>query len=428
MVPVLNKRGAVNPLIVLLILGIAFTFVAPNLDLGSLIGFETVYKQNWGHIECVQNFDYDIVYSRLLKDRRTFDCNDYTNECRITIHNEKEKRFQLGVSGSYQMCDAFFGSSLFQDRSNCGTPTSYSLGGADSKEVTIPVGKSLVFKTGFFVVGEDYTRITKQAKSFYIRGVENGKVFVQESCVLNSELKRKTPSDGLNELTKTGTNSRQNYLIDFISVASKTYEYQNEEVICQARDLYGITNQAFKDGKIKKIQGERITGVECCPHEANCNVDTFQFVDNNVRECTFSSECPNGGQPIAVDPTHYKQFSCSAEGQCIEGSPVSVECTTSSECTRKFGQGSVCDLSTNNYGKCVSNTKPNYCGDNTCNLLDGENGQTCPADCVSQNETAPWWLTLPWYVYVFGALLILISLGILRRYLKMIPFIGKAVK
>ena len=98
------------------------------------------------------------------------------------------------------------------------------------------------------------------------------------------------------------------------------------------------------------------------------------------RECTITSECPNGGSPIAIDGTHYVAYSC-VSGFCQKSDEQEIQCALTAECIRKFGQGYVCDLSNINFGKCIKSTIPNYCGNGVCQSLDGENEDTCPDDC-----------------------------------------------
>jgi hypothetical protein len=66
-----------------------------------------------------------------------------------------------------------------------------------------------------------------------------------------------------------------------------------------------------------------------------------------------------------------------------------VECTTTAVCLEKYGAEYVCDLSTNNFGKCIKSTIPNYCGNGKCDSLEGETDNTCPQDCSLNNEIIP---------------------------------------
>lgn len=101
---------------------------------------------------------------------------------------------------------------------------------------------------------------------------------------------------------------------------------------------------------------------------------------NNLRVCSSTIECPNGGDPVAIDSEHISKYTC-VSGQCQKGSSITVECTNTAECIQKHGSGSVCDLSNNNFGKCIKSTRPDFCGDGVCQSLDGENSNTCFEDC-----------------------------------------------
>jgi hypothetical protein len=115
---------------------------------------------------------------------------------------------------------------------------------------------------------------------------------------------------------------------------------------------------------------------------------TIALTETSARQCSYSTECPNGGNPIAIDGTHSVQYVCTA-GQCIESAPITTDCTNNEMCVAKYGNGYVCDLSINNFGKCITQTKPYYCGDGTCTSLDGETVNTCPQDCSLNNEIIP---------------------------------------
>ncbi|MEO5350526.1 MAG: hypothetical protein H7836_12900 [Magnetococcus sp. YQC-3] len=390
------------------------------IQVGSLMDYQSVYKANWGHIECVQSADYDVNYARYLSQETLFKCNDYTNECKIDI--EQTPRFDsieashnyLFQSWSYQVCDI--------NGNNCAPSlkiTPNIVAGEYRFLTTIPVGKSIKFSSALPTL-RDHFLVHKLAKSFYIRGVENGKVFVSESCVLSPDLRGKTLSGGLGELTKTGANSRQNYVIDFVQVATQTYLYSGQEVICQSRQLYAVDNKPFLNNEIVKLQGNLVKSVECCPHEANCNPDTFKFsVSTPLRGCSYDYECANGGNPIAVTAISYVKYQC-VNSQCIKSSEIQTECTNTQACINKHGVNSVCDMSFVNFGKCIQNTKPNYCGDGVCNSLDGENGQVCPSDCsLIIKKGLAWW---QWVLIIVG---FLVFYRFLRPTIRRVPLVGR---
>ena len=77
------------------------------------------------------------------------------------------------------------------------------------------------------------------------------------------------------------------------------------------------------------------------------------------RQCTYSSECANGGAPIAVDESHYVTNSCE-DGFCVRSALLYTECTNNEACMNLYGQRYVCDLSRVNFGNCIKSTLPNF--------------------------------------------------------------------
>jgi len=358
----MNKKG-LTPIVIVVILLIG-ALALGIVNVADIIpNYTTVYKANYGHICCVQNDDYDIVYTKLLSQQKLFKCDDYTNECEFIFDC-------LGgiCNGKYELCDI--------NGNNCEYYKQYTYSGGSYNNylAKIPVGKSYKFTPSFLT--DKNSRITKKVKSFYIEGEENGKIYTQESCVLSSELRGKVTSDGLNELSKTGANKCQNYITDFIQVETKTYSYLGKEVICQARQLYNIDTLTFKDGSRKKIQGDYIKAVACCPTENNCG-DGFEFIADKTRECAYSTECSNGGDWYGVSGITARKFNC-VNGVCVS-EDKQVECTSTAVCIQRYGEGYVCDFTPNNWGNCIKSTTPEYCGDGYCQI--GESKDSCPADC-----------------------------------------------
>ena len=363
--------------------------VGPQLGLFSTIGgLENVLKADWGHICCIQNDDYDVNVIKYIDDVTNFPCDSYTNEC---IYQFKVGTdipwYILSVPGTfpvyYQVCNLDgTGCSITQSKVVYGRKA-----GSVSDSFIIPVGKSIKIVNDCYTWESSckeeqykYIQLEKKCKTFYIEGEENGQIFTQESCVLSSKLKGLVLSSGLNELSKVGANKCQNYMVDFVSTMTPTYTYNLQKVICQARTLYKIDSQKFMDGSTKLIQGNSLGLVGCCPTEANCDSTTFTFKPDVIKECTYSTECANGGKPVAIDATHYVTYNC-ISGQCVKSAPKVTECTTTAQCILKYGANSVCDLSPGNWGKCKTNTPPNYCGDGTCDGTTGENVLTCCTDC-----------------------------------------------
>jgi len=154
----------------------------------------------------------------------------------------------------------------------------------------------------------------------------------------------------------------------------------------------------MKDGSLKKInpdyretlpngdiingQGSKLSNVECCPNEPNCG-DNFEYeqVENS---CFTDSQCTNAGGPIPTTSNTYVNFRCE-DGVCTMRGPFEVECTTNAGCS----DGQICDLSTTNYGVCITQTGQDYCGDKICSLLENKIG--CPADCVDSGIQCKWY-------------------------------------
>lgn len=357
-----NKRGFVPflAIAILSVLAISSLVVTGVFDLSSIIGYEKVYKQNYGVIECVKNDAYDYQLPRWLDQQTEFSCDIYTDECEVVMEQTPIGLLSFSA-GTYRI--------------DGGVSKQYTISKGGSETLKINAGQTIKFKANIGTAG--YTKINLKAKTFYIRGQENGKVYTQESCVLSSELKKKVLSDGLNELSFSGANKYQNYFIDFVAVASKTYQYNNKEVICQARQLYKVDELSFKDGSTRKVQGEVIKAVECCPNENNCNDNSFTFEKDEVRECQISSECSNSGDLFGIGQVKAGQYKC-VDGSC-ELKEVSVDCTSTAVCLTKYGEGNVCDLSPDNWGVCVKTSAGQYCGDGYCDI--GESKGTCPNDC-----------------------------------------------
>lgn len=410
-----SRKGAFSILalafitiIIIAVGGFSLGFSATNffhkLGIASLAGYDMVYKQNWGHMCCEQESTYDIKERRLLSQKTQFKCEAYTDECQVQIDNIRDPGFftNINTKTNYQICS--------MDWASCTPSAELILQSGQNKILTVPAGHLINFAPDSVLrTNYEYTQVTIQAKSFYLQGQENGKVYREDSCKLTDDLASLTEISAPFELSRTGSNRCINYLLDFILVATQTYTYGGEEVICQAKQVYHIDKRQFKDGLYSdvpvtvKFQGDAFATVQCCPSEPNCDPETFKYTEQPIeKECTYSSECFNGGDPIAIDSTHYKTFSC-INNKCVESEAKQVQCTTNQQCVTLFGMGYICDQSTHNYGTCRDAPKGPYCGDGTCQTLNNENDETCSADCV-----LPPGAQLPWYFWA-----VLIALFIL---------------
>ena len=396
----MNRKGSV--LIAISILAGLITILGyiGLLNLGSIVGYEAVYKADWGHI-CCEEGAFEPAYIKYADDVPIYECNGYTDECHIEF--------------------------LFDDTPwyNTADEICYDVGGqrhsvpwGSQSEITINYGQKITFvpcHSSVYYLGRHpetaYFRYSAKFRKFYIQGEENGKIYVAKSCILDYDLKQRVLKDGLNELSKTGVNRCQNYIIGFIEVATKTYSDGGNEVICQARNLYDVKEIEFKAGGLKKIQGDWIRGVECCPHESNCG-ENFKFTSSNVRECNYDYECANGGDPIALTGTSYVTFGCS-NGKCVQSGEVQVECTNNAICVDKYNQPNVVCYD----WKCVEDDSwLGHCGDGVCESILGETFTSCPNDCSQPDDRSSWW----WIV-------LLIVLGILIVFHRKVLAILKAI-
>jgi len=327
-------------------------------------GYESVYKAFYGHI-CCEEGAFEPPYVRYADDRPTYVCDAYTDECRITL--------------IYDDISAVWGLPSTRPTYKVDGVTRTKTWG-DTSEIVIPYGSKIEFIESSDLPGKDlrgYYRYSAKHRKFYIQGVENGKVFTSASCILNPDLKKRVLAGGLNELSKTGVNRCQNYITDYILVETKTYDYRGESVICQAREIYNIDVLDLLDGSTRYIQGSRIKSVECCPTEANCDID-FKFKEVVEKECTYDYECPNAGNPVGLTGTSYVKFNC-LNGICKQSAPVNVQCTNNAICVALYNKPNmVCK----NWRCTEDDVWIGHCGDGKCESIIGETAISCPDDCA----------------------------------------------
>jgi len=377
---------------VILLLGIGTT--AFLLKVPQVLPGEAIYKAYWGHI-CCEEGAFEPAYVRYADDVSTYKCNAYTDECHITVNNLKPfGSLTLGSSKLvYDICNI--------DAGSC-QGFSYNLQKDQSHSFIIPYGKEVRFKDcGWLCDDRDYLKYSAKYRKFYIQGVENGKIFVHKSCILNPELRERVLAGGLNELSKTGANRCQNYITDYVLVTTNTYYYSGKNVICQARNIYEIDTLNLLDGSTTKIQGERIKSVECCPQEPNCD-DDFKFKEEVIKDCPngYDYECANGGEPVMVTGTSYVTFKCGSDLMCYQSNPVNVECTNNAICVDKLDSpNAVCkDF------KCeLDDEWLGHCGDGKCESVLGETATSCPEDCGEYQPECKFYETLkPARTNLFG--------------------------
>lgn len=358
-----NKKGQAGIGLVILgilVIGVLASAGIVKLDsLASIIGFSSVYKAEYGSVCCQKSGTWDVANYWQNGGAYSITCTK-SDECRISIQDTRTSGGILTPLSSIIV-----------------NGNLYTLTYGQKTTIAMTMKNGEVWNVQPLILGGN-DRVVSEVQYWNLRALENGKqvIFTSGTCDLSADLKHKTPATFLNTIPH---DTCQNYFLDYINVASQTYSYNNQEVICQTRELYSITNMALKDGSTIKLQGDRIASVQCCPNEANCNVDTFTFQNNQVKTCTTSLQCENAGEPFGLTQTTAGIYSC-VDGTC-QMTTLNVQCTSDAVCLQRFGAGKICDMSIGHYGNCIE-AKPSYCGDGYCDI--GESKSTCPADCNLQ--------------------------------------------
>lgn len=394
-------------------------------SLGFSIGGDIFVKPSWARLECAPTDAYEGSYSKFLDERYTFRCDAFTEECQMKIENTKDTLF-ANSDGSYRICD------LYSD-TNCGSKISYNLGRLESTNwINIPSGKTAWFTIGFFAFGEDQTKVSLRWRPWKLYRIVGGAKWTVNSvnCNIVSSAKaniRNEDYPGLGKLLRQGGIGTKwiNYVDDWnYGPATNVYDHpQYGEVYCSAGQVYDIIELEMANGNLQKVDpaysktlpdgdrlsglGSRIANVECCPGEASCTKN-FEYTspENSNPSCFSDIQCYNAGNEVPTDKTHYKYQFCNPQGVCEWTSEITVECTTSAQCS----DGQICDLSTTNYGRCINQQLGSYCGDKTCDL--NENVDSCPSDCTPKvinceeqggklivKTTQPWYGKIPGFSY-----------------------------
>jgi len=331
----------------------------PQITIG--MNYASVYKANYGHLCCLEGALETLAGRSYADDVTSTTCSEYVDECLMTFYYDS-KPWTLGSNSN--VCYKIDGGST------------RTLTWGSSSSLTLPTGSKIEFVScGFNQDARPYYQWERKGSVYNLVGEENGKIFVENGCELSSELKGKVLSGVPNTVPK-GYSYCINYITDFVQTATKTYQYEGDEVVCQARAVYGIDETSLKDGSSVKIQGDKISNVDCCPSESNCGSD-FKFNPIVVRECTYSTECDNGGDLYPISQTTAGYFTCN-DGTCVKNTK-SVECTSDAVCQTRHGEGFACDLSNDNWGVCIEAPTGIKCGDGICDI--GESLSSCSADC-----------------------------------------------
>lgn len=381
-----------NKIVVLLIfLGVGLFFIFGSSFLQIQLG-DNFVKPQWARLECAPTDSYEGVYIKWLDQESLFKCDANTAECRFTVEHTGSGIFVKSLRTKYSECDL--------NGNNCGFTNSLHLDDGEKKTLPrINVGRSYKFDVSCLLcIGENYGKVTQDWKPWKVYRFVGGAKFEQHSisCSIGSSDKGNILFEdrGITELSKTGGEGQKwiNYVNDWVyGPASNIFDYNGEEVYCTAGAVYDIVELRVADGSIKKVDptytgtredgtilrglGNKISNVECCPNEPSCT-DDFEYVkvDDTTQECFSNIQCFNAGGPVPVSGTSYVIYQC-INDQCVKSAQISTECTTNAQCD----QGQICDLSTTNYGQCITQTTGPYCGDNICQS--DENIVLCPVDC-----------------------------------------------
>ena len=362
---------------------------------------DTFVKPQFARLECAPTDAFEGKNEKWLDQQTLFKCNQNTEECRFTIDLTNKNTFPSFIRVEYFICNI--------DGNNCGGRL-LSVNGAgilsnpkQLDQFNIPVGKSVKFTNGLYY--EKIIKITQEWKPWSLYRFVGGAKFIvnSQSCrITSSERDQILKEDVVDELFRMGAEGQKwvNYVNDWVyGPATNIFNYNGKEAYCSAGAVYSIVELQVADGTIKKVDpnyvgvksdgttlkglGNKISNVECCPNEPTCTED-FEYAKADSpeiedKECFSDLQCPNAGGNIPDSQTSYIAYSCE-ENKCRKSEPIIVECTTSSACRN----GQICDLSTTNYGQCITQTIGEFCGDKICQITETFN--TCSSDCTKSGD------------------------------------------
>jgi hypothetical protein len=373
-----NKKGAI-PYIVVLITVVAglftiMSFFGIGWDIASITG-EGIYVTESGRLECLE----DQSPEQIIK----WGDQGYTFEC----------------GGDYLIdgCTAKLecsGTPWYAP--NCRIP--YTLNGQNSEVFVregerdtfyLNAGDNIKFYSSATYTNEKYLKITYEFNPYRLYTFEAGKKEISSSsdcCLANQNALQKNQfkyGDWVC-LEKSGSNQYKNYFLYWNLVyGAKIYPYQGNEVICLDNTLYELEREKLADGSTKNIQGNAIKNVECCPHQSSqCSSSTFEFLqadEGEDRTCAYDYQCENSGDPWTISRTKALYEDC-VGGVCVEKT-LAIECDSDAQCRSLYGDNYGCDLSYDNFGKCIliGQIEQPRCGDLICQT--GETKDNCPSDC-----------------------------------------------
>lgn len=395
----MNKIGAIAliPLILVVIAVAGLIYIANNNGLGlSVTGSDTFAKPQWARLECSAE-DFKTTYTNVLSSQKLYICQANTEFCEFSVSSSFGVTLLRQVY--YQKCD--------NSGSNCGSKQTINLINQNTASLpNINNGESYRISTN---IGQDsYTKVMQSYNSYKLFRYYGGAKDIVNSfdCALKSGdlSKIRTQDYKTNILSRTGGVGQKwvNYVDDWVyGPATNIVKYKGQQGYCTGGKVYSIVKLQMKDGSLVQLNpdytatlpsgevinglGSLIPGAECCPNEPSCGAD-FKYhqadsssATQNTKSCFSDLQCYNAGGNVPADAYHYYYYRC-IEKTCQKSALVKVECTSNAQCLK----GQICDLSTMNYGKCITQKQGESCGDGICQNTesgDPKSAYFCSADC-----------------------------------------------
>jgi len=381
------NRKAVAPLFVIAVIILIGLIAVGTISIGDITSDNTFVKPDWARLECAAE-DYQTTYYKWLDQQNIFPCNVNTEKCSFKI---ERTNYHIDYDINIDNCD-LNGNGCYRIKDW----RAYEDGATDLP--SIDSGRSYKFTASKIFGGESVTKITETWNAYKLfRFVGGSKTIVNSyDCSLKSGDLSKIRAEDYNSniLTRTGGEGQKwiNYVNDWnYGLATNIVNYNGQEAYCSGAKVYSIVKLKMADGNLVKVNpdysdatesGDKISGlgsvianVECCPNEPNCGSNfKYTTADNSLKECYSDLQCYNAGGPVPTSSYAYVTYNCQS-GQCTKSSEKKVECTNNAQCKN----GQICDLSTMNYGKCITQKSGEYCGDGVCQV--SESYDTCSKDC-----------------------------------------------
>jgi len=263
--------------------------------------------------------------------------------------------------------------------------------------VTLDPGQNIEFlqtqKLLYSVINKRYTEIKYKWNPYQLHLIEGGGEWVvgSQDCTLANQDEFTRENIKAGEWDSLQKGEIRNYFVGWTKLLGvKIYDNTNynngNEVICKNRVLYDLESEDLANGETRKIQGDPIKSVDCCPNEDNnCQSDSFTFTplgSEEERECQFDTQCQEF--PRAVSDEEAVVEKCvdkiNGIGHCEERT-LEIECASNQKCRTLYGDDKpICSLALINYGTCTSGGPGTlYCGDGACGI--GETTDNCQKDC-----------------------------------------------